>query len=277
MPLFIPSSRHNITESMVYRWNENLFIELEEGGYTKRVIEILSDQKNYYGQFLDNKTCTYYRHHFIRSIAECLSFLFSRNETPRLLDIGCGCGMQSILMALLGADVVGVDISTDAISVCEKRKSFYEKRLGRKIPVTFVEGNIMQQRKETIGLFNGIYSLFAWELIEPQNDLVEWATDLLEANGMIVLQNTNPLMWFRRLFQSKTGITADEIIRLMSECNIKCVKTSGTVALPKELWMLPFLHRFLKYFDQIFARSKYLSISYLYMGYATRQRSNVVE
>lgn len=265
-PLFLPTVQCEITESLVLRWYNNLFVELEESRYEKPAVSLLSDHKNYYGCFLNERTRSYYQHHFIRFIAESLKFLFTDSRQPRILDIGCGCGMQSILMSILGAEVVAVDINPEAINVCKQRCEFYEDVVRKKIPITFIQGDILQQKRGDIGWFNGIYSLFAWEHVSPQSTIVEVASGLLKPFGRIALQNTNPSMWLKKLSGQNTGITKDTLIDLMTKSRINCVKTTGTVALPKQLWEISFLKRLIVPVDQVLSRINYLSISYVYMG-----------
>lgn len=60
-----------------------------------------------------------------------VSYLRVESGHHTILDVGCGLGMQSIISAMLGASVVGVDIRDDCIRLCEKRQAFYEGQLGR--------------------------------------------------------------------------------------------------------------------------------------------------
>ncbi len=266
MQLFIPAEPQKIDEAIVTKWYENLFIELQEAGYSALITKLLSDPIDYYGLFLNKTTGSYYKHHFIRFIADCLKFIFSYNHHPRVLDIGCGCGSQSLLMAFLGAEVVGVDISPIAIKVCKERQKFYEKRLGKEIPVHFIQGDILDQEKEGLGNFDGVYSLFAWEHVEPQEKLIQVVSNMLTPGGRLALQNTNNSMWLKKILHQKSTINVNELVNLLSLYNIKCIKTGGTIALPKTLWIIPGLGKLLKPIDEILSKIHLLSLSYFYMG-----------
>jgi 2-polyprenyl-3-methyl-5-hydroxy-6-metoxy-1,4-benzoquinol methylase len=39
----------------------------------------------------------------------------------RILDVGCGTGVNAVILALLGADVTGIDISPKSIEIARKR------------------------------------------------------------------------------------------------------------------------------------------------------------
>lgn len=59
------------------------------------------------------------------------------NKKSKLLDIGCGYGTESIAIALLGADVVGIDINRDALSTAKKIAECY------KAPVSFIQCDVL--------------------------------------------------------------------------------------------------------------------------------------
>jgi cyclopropane fatty-acyl-phospholipid synthase-like methyltransferase len=52
------------------------------------------------------------------TIAEFVSML---PERPRVLDLGCGCGYESMRLASAGADVVGLDFSAESIRIARER------------------------------------------------------------------------------------------------------------------------------------------------------------
>jgi len=52
------------------------------------------------------------------TIAEFMSLL---PERPRVLDLGCGCGYESMRLASAGADVVGLDFSAESVRIARER------------------------------------------------------------------------------------------------------------------------------------------------------------
>lgn len=60
-----------------------------------------------------------------------ISDTFEREGITRVLDVGCGRGDNLIFFSSQGFDVVGTDISSTAVSICQRR---YSKIIGRNPP-----------------------------------------------------------------------------------------------------------------------------------------------
>ncbi|MCL2350781.1 MAG: class I SAM-dependent methyltransferase [Defluviitaleaceae bacterium] len=67
---------------------------------------------------------------------------------PRILDAGCGTGCESMRLANLGADVVGVDVSEESIKIAQMKN-----------PNCRFELMDVKQLDDSIGVFDGIVSL----------------------------------------------------------------------------------------------------------------------
>ena len=62
----------------------------------------------------------------------------------RVLDIGCGTGLLSVKLAKMGAEVTGIDISTDMLTVAEQRA------YALSVPVTFINNRCNSHGHESI-------------------------------------------------------------------------------------------------------------------------------
>jgi len=74
-------------------------------------------------------------------------FLFNFNDSPKILDLGCGTGHESMRLHSLGAEVVGVDFSEESIRIAKKKTP----------QCTFLAKDILELDK-SLGLFDGIFS-----------------------------------------------------------------------------------------------------------------------
>lgn len=74
-------------------------------------------------------------------------FLSNFKFKPRILDLGCGPGHESLRLHSLGAEVVGVDFSSESIKIARKRNP----------NCTFLFKDYFELA-EGIGLFDGIFS-----------------------------------------------------------------------------------------------------------------------
>src|SRR3989304_5075139 len=73
---------------------------------------------------------------FMRQSREAVVKSLGITTTPRVLDLGCGDGTTAVPLALLGAEVVGIDIANNLVDAGNKRAA--EAGLNQ---LTFQEGD----------------------------------------------------------------------------------------------------------------------------------------
>ena len=97
-----------------------------------------------------------------------------------ILDIGCGTGSISILLAALGYDVTGIDVSPIMLSRAEtKAKSAGYSIVFRIMDAAFPE--LVPQRFDAI-----VCRHLLWSLPKPADVLQRWS-ELLNPNGRLIL------------------------------------------------------------------------------------------
>lgn len=102
-------------------------------------------------------------------------------ESPReILDAGCGTGVVSLLLAQLGHDVTGIDLSSEMVDRAR------EKARRRGESVEFHEGNV-----EDLPFADGAYDVVTarhliWTLPNPSTAIREWSR-VVRPNGHLVL------------------------------------------------------------------------------------------
>lgn len=106
-----------------------------------------------------------------------------------VLEIGCGCGSESLWMALNKANVYGIDISEDKIKVCNERKKILEKITSKTLNCTFE--NVPLFDFKTDKKFDVIWIEQAFHHVEPRENFFDRAFELLNKNGMIVFSESN--------------------------------------------------------------------------------------
>ena len=116
----------------------------------------------------------------------------------RVVDLGCGTGTLSVLLAEEGYDVTGVDVSPEMLA-----------RARRKAPgVQFLEGDAADPPLEQ-GAFDVVLSRHVlWAVPDPEQAFGRW-TDLLAPGGRIVLVEGR--------WHTGAGLTAtrcEEIVRV---------------------------------------------------------------
>lgn len=117
-----------------------------------------------------------------------------------ILDIGCGTGSLSVVLAGLGHQVMGIDLSPSMISLARTKTA----RLGFQ-----VEFQVMDAASPELpnGQFDAIICRhLLWTMPEPKKILQRWA-DLLKPKGRIIL--------IEGYWSTGIGMHANEIIEIL--------------------------------------------------------------
>jgi len=140
--------------------------------------------------------------------------LLSSLEQPRILDIGCGLGQQTMELARLsGGEVTGIDIDHSAISRLQQRID--QANVADRIKVIHVS---LFDNQFDNDCFNIIWEEGVFHLLDSSKSFAE-CRRLLKPNGCLVMHET---VWW---FESAQKKLQDFGFRLM-----------GEHILPKHFW-----------------------------------------
>lgn len=133
-----------------------------------------------------------YRRFYRGYLRYMVSELLARDgEAPYILDAGSGLGTQSILFALLGARVHGVDLRQDRVIIAGKRSARWAEKFGAQLDTRFAcESLFSLPVKET---YDYIWICQAISHIEPAEGFLDLAYKLLKPGGQVVVYDPNGL------------------------------------------------------------------------------------
>ncbi len=132
--LYLPLPNELISYKTFCRFHNNITSELKAGFLAHDQCKYLGDYYNKAG-LLRNWKRPYFYHHHVKSFYKASQYFSISEKSCRILDLGCGVGTQSLLFALLGAEVISLDIDEKALAIFRKRKIFYEKQSGRQLEI----------------------------------------------------------------------------------------------------------------------------------------------
>jgi SAM-dependent methyltransferase len=130
----------------------------------------------------------YVRHWYARQSQELTELIRGRN-TPRVLEVGCGCGTEALWAAIQGADVTGIDISPDLLAVATARLDLIERGTGERLRCGFRSMSLLDVDEGNP--FDIIFLEQAFHHLEPRANVVAKLSRLVVPGGHIILSESN--------------------------------------------------------------------------------------
>jgi 2-polyprenyl-3-methyl-5-hydroxy-6-metoxy-1,4-benzoquinol methylase len=144
----------------------------------------------------------YVRHWYARQSQE-LTELIRDLKSPRVLEVGCGCGTETLWAALQGAAAIGIDISPDLLAVAQTRLGLIERQAREKLRCEFRLTSVLEV--DEADRFDIVFLEQAFHHLEPRAEVVAKLSRLVAPGGHVILSEANgwnPLLQ-ARLFKSR--------------------------------------------------------------------------
>ena len=193
----------------------------------------------------------YIQFHYGSQTRELLQTLAPCDKSTKVLEIGCGCGTESLWLALQGYTVKGVDLLDDLLQVARKRKSLLTQLVDRELRCKFVHRSLLDLENEQHDV---IWMEQAFHHLEPRSEVLTKISALLRPGGKLVISDTNgwnpaiQLKLFRgRGFKTVIDmhgapwgneriLSANALSRLLSRHGIRRVKLRHFRFFPNKRW-----------------------------------------
>ncbi len=262
---YIPDkNKKDISESTIWKWYLNVETELQIAFKDHSVHDYF---KSYYHEagLLRRWRRPFFRHHFARTFAKAGKHIFSGQNNPLILDLGCGSGTQSLWFAIMGARVVAVDMDEKALGIFRQRKVLYEDLLDQELPISIYHEDIFKFDFGSIGPFNGIFSMFAFNMMQPSKKLLTILSEKSAIECRLVILDGNNRSWPSRYIPSRRRdncLSPIELQRELVRNSFIIVEQSPGFCIPPLFWaFLP--TTFLRKMDSKVGKNSFLAISYL--------------
>ena len=237
LTLFRPASR-DCSMADVGRYFLNFLAEWEKVPFDATERAALSHVK-ILGRMLDPRTRSFFLYHFNPPVQRALRVLFACNPRPQILELGSGSGNFSILCALLGAIVIGVDIDPVMVSASNKRKLAYEEAFGP-LSLKFVQADAFQFLSESPGEFDGVHFLSSFNNMQPSRRLLGLVSRVLSSTGTVVITDLNRQSIANRLFRRRNVLRPRAVEADLHSNGVKSSRLEyGCVTAPSLFPLLP--------------------------------------
>jgi SAM-dependent methyltransferase len=238
MDLYLPRPNDQFTDQDSWKWYGNISIELKTDLFSSEYKAYL---EKYYIEagLLRRWRRPFFRHHYARTFALAVSFLFANpDRKPVILDLGCGTGTQSLAFALLGAKVFCLDMDSMALDILNERKKFYERQSGRALDIQIWSADVFGFNYASIAPIDGVYSLFAFNMMQPSRDLISLLAPHMSDNGKIALLDGNRLCWASRVlpWRRRNVLSPKELEAELRKYGFSTADHYGGVTFPPAFW-----------------------------------------
>lgn len=166
----------------------------------------------YYSNYI-RQFSVYNQHHYAGQTREICDAIVS-SRAPRLLEVGAGCGTESLWFSILGADVTAIDLNTPRLDVARKRQEKL-RELGVPTRVNLMEASFFSFSADQP--FDLIWMEHTFHHLEPRAKVYPKIYDLLKPGGGFFINEVNgwnPLLqlqfFIQRGFKTKTFVTDND-------------------------------------------------------------------
>ena len=196
-----PSNWQNIAEFLEFWLHDNPLTGDDRGVF-----------ETYYASYV-RRFSPYMKHHFIEQTKEATQLI--RAGARRVLEVGAGCGTESLWFSLLGADVTAIDLATDRLAVAKSRRDWLQKNVTQAVHAQFVEISLFDFEAQEP--FDLIWMEQTFHHLEPRAMVYTKLASLLRPGGSLVICEVNAwnlllqLQFFmQRGFKTKTSFVNAE-------------------------------------------------------------------
>lgn len=236
--LHLPDSNSE-REGDVWAWYSNIPRELEQGFLTSQQRQYVS---RYYGGagLLQRWRRRFFRRHFGATFARAAEFLLEGPAECPVVDLGCGCGTQSLYLALNGARVLALDRDELALAVLRRRLVFYQEMANRELPIKIELCDAFEFDYSRTAPLGGFHSVFAFNMMQPSGRLVDALLPHFAPGARFAVTDGNMSAWVPRLlpWRRREAWTPEEFEGELGTRGFRIVSHSGGAAVPPIGWCL---------------------------------------
>jgi 2-polyprenyl-3-methyl-5-hydroxy-6-metoxy-1,4-benzoquinol methylase len=177
--------------------------------------DIKSDYlKHYYARSLGpirDKQFRFRALFFASRLQPVLSYVESFNQqhgrAPYMLDLGCGFGLESLLICATGAKVHGLDYAAEKIASAPQLQRAYEEKHNQSLEISFERANLFDFK--AAAPYDAVYSSATLHHIEPADRAIQAVAQLIAPGGTLFLSDENGLSPVQQLVvQKRIGWTS---------------------------------------------------------------------
>jgi SAM-dependent methyltransferase len=228
----------HIPDRTVWSFYRNIELEVQCGALT------IPDNKAlraYYEEvgLLRRWRRPFFRKHCVEAFDRMCSFLLAGRKRPTIIDIGCGMGTQALYLASVGARVIALDRDERALGTLQRRRRLYERIAARSFDLRIVAGEAAECNYADCGQIDGVYSMFAFNMMQPSRGLLDRLLPALRSGARIAILDGNNDWLFQscRRSHTRTALKPGALASIFDSHHIGIKHHRGAVAIPPVFWL----------------------------------------
>lgn len=286
--LYLPPYRYYSKDTFC-NWYCNLLLEMNLSEFEVSEKNFI---RSYYvdAGFFKSWRSEFFIHHYVYNFIKSAHFILGATHSPTIVDLGCGLGTQSLYFALMGAKVISLDLDEFALSILKKRINIYENVAGRTLDISVHCADALTFDFSRFAPIDAIFSLFAFNLMQPSDQLLKQILPLLNSSSKLAILDGNNMCWRSRLNSKRklhvtgfrqSAVRSDllqiypkerplawspgEFQSFLVEHDFHISNHEGGISLPPILWNLPW-KRSLEKFDSVLNKIWFWPVSHLLLA-----------
>lgn len=233
----VPKRIKDITLQDVWHFIQVAQLEAQQAGYEDLHREKLMSFTYGVGNSLTR--CAYYRQAYCRPLHRALTTMFSKRESPRILDIGCGTGGQAILFAVNGGNVLGLDVDEEQMATARARIKYFEQRTS-KLNIELRNADVTNCDFASFGKFDAAYSHGCISRFLPADEIFKRIRPALETGGELIIKSENPdCLLIKASNRRAVDLSGRrQFLEAAKKHHFRPLIVAGTTAVPRKFWFL---------------------------------------
>lgn len=150
----------------------------------------------------------HFLHHFAPFVCEADKVFRVPESTPHLLDLGCGVGTQSYLLAARGAKITGIDAMSERVAAGQAMAEWFAGQFQVPLDVQLHAGDAFEFLEGVPeGHYDGVFTQFALAYMKPYRRMLKLLDRALKPGGRVLFREFNAGGIYNRLVSRLDRLT----------------------------------------------------------------------
>lgn len=233
--IMLPHSSSAVTADDILSFYNLIKEELRVAQYPDEIRRALLDKTCGHGRLFTDEE--YFKQNYCQPFSDAVNHLSRLNVSPRILDLCCGTGTQSLFFGFMGARVDALDYDDQQLSALRHRIAYYRRETQSRLSITVRKADATTLNVASLGPYDAIYSHIGIGGLLKAEHIFSRIAATLNPGGLLVLKNGNPdCLWLRVKGRKPRDSSRDDYLVQARDHGFRPISIRGTAGLPRQAW-----------------------------------------